>query len=159
MLCTGTRANVRSPPRRRRARILRETRSLRMRRRSAATWDKCLRDWRVTWPASPMITHSPPSHPLTNWPLRHRFQWVRTTGDGLAWVLVMLQLYRPIRETGPRPWTRKREESSPSWLRFLCSWYNFGKIINTVATRCHVLKLKCTKLAFGRGSPRPHGWI
>jgi len=27
-----------------------------------------------------------------------------------------------------------------------------GKIIKTVATRCHVLKLKCTKFDFGWGS-------
>jgi len=28
-------------------------------------------------------------------------------------------------------------------------WYNFGKIIKIVATRCHILKLKCTKFDFG----------
>jgi len=31
-------------------------------------------------------------------------------------------------------------------------WYNFGKIVKIVATRCHILKLKCTKLDFGCGS-------
>ena len=30
--------------------------------------------------------------------------------------------------------------------------YNFGKVIKTVATRCHILKLKCTKLDFDWGS-------
>ena len=30
--------------------------------------------------------------------------------------------------------------------------YNFGKIIKTVATRCHILKLKCTKFDFGWSS-------
>jgi len=32
------------------------------------------------------------------------------------------------------------------------SWYNFGKIIKIVATRCHILKLKCAKFDFGWGS-------
>ena len=27
-------------------------------------------------------------------------------------------------------------------------WYNFGKIIKIVTTRCHILKLKCTKFDF-----------
>jgi len=32
------------------------------------------------------------------------------------------------------------------------------KIVNTVATRCHILKLKCTKFDFGWGSaPEPAG--
>jgi len=30
-------------------------------------------------------------------------------------------------------------------------WHNFWKIINTVATRCHILKLKCTKFDFDAG--------
>ena len=30
-----------------------------------------------------------------------------------------------------------------------CCWYNFVKIVKTVATRCHMLKLKCTKFDFG----------
>jgi len=28
---------------------------------------------------------------------------------------------------------------------------HFGKIIKTVVTRCHILKLKCTKFDFGVG--------
>jgi len=37
-------------------------------------------------------------------------------------------------------------------------WYNFGKIITVVATRCHILKLKCTKFDFDWGSaPDPLG--
>ena len=61
----------------------------------------------------------------------------------------MLQHYRPIEEIGPRPQTRK------SLLCFGCDfsgWYNIGKIIKIVATRSHILKLKCTKFDFGWGS-------
>jgi len=37
-------------------------------------------------------------------------------------------------------------------------WYNFGKVIKTVAIRCHILKLKCSKFDFGWGSdPDPAG--
>jgi len=32
-------------------------------------------------------------------------------------------------------------------------FYNFWKIIKTVATRCHILKLKCTKFDFGSADP------
>jgi len=42
-------------------------------------------------------------------------------------------------ETGPRPRTRKK-----TLLYFGCyfsGWYNFGKIVKIVATRCHILKL------------------
>jgi len=45
-------------------------------------------------------------------------------------------------------------EEKKSFLYFGCDfsgWYNFGKIITTVATICHILKLKCTKFDFGRG--------
>jgi len=46
-------------------------------------------------------------------------------------------------------------ENEKSTLYFGCdfsSWYNFGeKIIKTVATRCHISKLKCTKFDFGCG--------
>jgi len=41
------------------------------------------------------------------------------------------------------------------FLYFGCDfsrWYNFGKIITVVATRCHISKLKCTKFDFGWGS-------
>ena len=33
------------------------------------------------------------------------------------------------------------------------------KIIKIVATRCQILRLKCTKFDFGWGSPRPTSWI
>jgi len=32
---------------------------------------------------------------------------------------------------------------------FCGGWYNFGKIIKTVATGCHISKIKCTKFDFG----------
>ena len=36
--------------------------------------------------------------------------------------------------------------------------YSFGKVVKNVATRCRILKLKCTKVDFGRGSaPNPAG--
>ena len=47
-------------------------------------------------------------------------------------------------------------ESEKSLLYFGCDfsgWYNFWKIIKMVATRCHILQLKCTKFDFGWGSP------
>jgi len=43
-------------------------------------------------------------------------------------------------------------ENEKSLLYFGCDffvWYNFGKMIKTVAIRCHILKLKCTKFDFG----------
>ena len=56
------------------------------------------------------------------------------------WVLLMLQ----------------KQAHGKSLLSFGCcfsgGWYNFGKIIKTVAIRGHILKLKCTKFAFGWGS-------
>jgi len=45
---------------------------------------------------------------------------------------------------GPRPRTRK----GINLLYFGCDfsgWYNFGEIVKIVATRCHILKLKCNK--------------
>jgi len=80
----------------------------------------------------------------------------------------MLQHYLPIPEIDPRPRTRKK-----SLFYFGCDfsgWYNFGKIIKTVVTRCHILKLKCTKFDFDWSSapdplreltalPRPLSWI
>ena len=47
------------------------------------------------------------------------------------------------------------DERKKSLLYFGCDfslWYNFGKIIKIVATRCHILKLKCTKFNFGWSS-------
>ena len=53
------------------------------------------------------------------------------------------------------------DEKKKSLFYFDCdfpAWYNFGKIIKIVATRCHTLKLKCTKFDFGLGSaPDPAG--
>jgi len=53
-------------------------------------------------------------------------------GAGLRWVLLMLQHQAHSRN---RPMALDR----------------FGKIIIIVATRCHISKLKCTKLDFGWG--------
>jgi len=57
--------------------------------------------------------------------------------------------------------TTTEEKTGKSLLCFGCDfsgWYNFGKIIKTVATRCHILKLKCTKFDFGWGfAPDPAG--
>jgi len=40
----------------------------------------------------------------------------------------------------------------------LVQFRNFGKIVKIVATRCHILKPKCTKFDFGWGSaPDPAG--
>jgi len=47
------------------------------------------------------------------------------------------------------------DEKKKSCLYFGCDfsvWYNFGKVVKIVATRCHILKLKCTKFGFGWGS-------
>jgi len=47
------------------------------------------------------------------------------------------------------------DKKKKSLLYFGCDfngWYNFGKIVKTVATRYHILKLKCTKFDFGWGS-------
>jgi len=44
------------------------------------------------------------------------------------------------------------DEKKKSLRYFGCDfsgWYNFGIIIKTVATRCHIYKLKCTKFDFG----------
>jgi len=58
---------------------------------------------------------------------------------------------------GPfKKWARGHgRENEKTLLYFGCDfsgWYNFGKIIKIVATRCHILKLKCTKFDFGGGS-------
>ena len=49
------------------------------------------------------------------------------------------------------------DEKTTSLLCFVCDfsgWYSFGNIIETVATRCHILKLRCNKLDFGLGLPQ-----
>jgi len=52
-------------------------------------------------------------------------------------------------------------ENEKSLLYFGCDfsgWCIFGKTIKTVATGCHILKLKCTEFDFGWGSaPDPAG--
>jgi len=52
-------------------------------------------------------------------------------------------------------------ENEKSLLYFGCdfsAWYNIGKIIIIVATRRHIVKLKCTKFYFSWGSaPDPAG--
>ena len=43
------------------------------------------------------------------------------------------------------------DEKRKSFLYFdrdFSGWYNFRKIIETVVIRCHILKLKCTKVDF-----------
>jgi len=47
------------------------------------------------------------------------------------------------------------DKKKNSLLYFGCDlsgWYNFWKLVKILATRCHILKLKCTKFDFGRGS-------
>jgi len=47
------------------------------------------------------------------------------------------------------------DEKKKSLLYFGCDisgWYNCGKIITIVATRCNILKLKCIKFDFGWSS-------
>ena len=44
---------------------------------------------------------------------------------------------------------RENEKSLVYFDRNFSGWYNFGKIIKTVAIRCHILKRKCTKCDFG----------
>ena len=57
----------------------------------------------------------------------------------------------------PTDTDEKRDKSSPFGCDF-SGWYNFPKIIKIFATRCHILKLKCTKFDFGWGSaPDPAG--
>ena len=56
---------------------------------------------------------------------------------------------RPFKKIRPKATDQK------SLLYFGCDfsrWYTFEKIIKTVATRCHILMLKCAKFSFGWGS-------
>ena len=44
-----------------------------------------------------------------------------------------------------------RRENEKSLFYFGCDfsgWYNFEKIIKTVATRCHILRVKCAEFDF-----------
>ena len=75
------------------------------------------------------------------------------TSAELRWVLPCYRCcsIRPIARNRRTATDEKKRKSS----LYLCSdfsgWYNFGKIIKTVTTRCHILKLKCTKFDFGAG--------
>jgi len=76
---------------------------------------------------------------------------VHTTSDGLRWVLLMLQ-YLTHSRNRPKP---TATDDKKKILYFECDfygWYNFGKIIETDATECHILQLKYTKFDFGRPS-------
>ena len=44
--------------------------------------------------------------------------------------------------------TDEKYKSSPYFGCDFCDWYNFAKIVKTVATRCRILKPKCTKLKY-----------
>ena len=72
---------------------------------------------------------------------------------GLRWMLLTLQYQAR---------SRNRRRESEKNLLFLVVISLVGpisaKIIKTVTTRCHILKLKCTKFHFGWGSaPNPAG--
>jgi len=70
--------------------------------------------------------------------------------DGFSWVLSML-----LHCTHSRNRSTATDMETRSLLYFGChfsGWYNFGKIITIVATRCHILMLKCTKFNLGWGS-------
>jgi len=60
---------------------------------------------------------------------------------------------RKMRNTNPR---RDKKEDGGTKIRY--GQLIFRKIIKTVATRCHILKLKCIEFDFGWGSaPDPAG--
>jgi len=58
---------------------------------------------------------------------------------------------------------RQKKRVAPICLKYSLNCTTFGKvdsqeIIKIVATRCHILKLKCTKFDFGWGfAPDPAG--
>ena len=55
-----------------------------------------------------------------------------------------------IEEIGPRPTAMDDKKNGLLYFgRDFSGSYNFEKIVKTVATRCHMLKLKCTELDFG----------
>jgi len=55
---------------------------------------------------------------------------------------------------GPRPPILQTKHKHTYKLQKICQFgqFIFGKIVKIVATRCHLLKLKCTKFDFGWGS-------
>jgi len=73
-------------------------------------------------------------------------------------VLLVLQHWAHSRNTRPRP-PPARKRSLPYFGCDFSGRYNsFRKIVKTLATRGHILKLKCTKFDFGWGSvPDPAG--
>ena len=58
---------------------------------------------------------------------------------------------------GPRPPILQTKHKHTYKLHKICQFgqFIFGKIIKIVATRSHLIKLKCTKFDFSWGSPRP----
>jgi len=59
----------------------------------------------------------------------------------------------PLSHSINRPTATDEKKKNPLYFGYdFSGWYNFGKIIKTVATRCHILKLKCIKFDFGWGS-------
>jgi len=84
-------------------------------------------------------------------------EWERGKGRGIQrhpqWVR-----RRKIRPTNPQ--SDKNKEVGGTKFKF--GQLIFWKIIKIVATRCHILRLKCTKFDFGWGSqrsPKPSSWI
>ena len=71
---------------------------------------------------------------------------------GLRWVLLMLQHWAQSRNRRPTATDEKtRKVFSISVVISLVGTIS-GNIIKIAATRCHILKLKCTKFDFGCGS-------
>ena len=70
---------------------------------------------------------------------------------GLQWVIFDAAALGPFKKQahGHR---RDNKKSLLYFGRDFSGWYSFGKIIKIVATRCHILKLKCTKFDFRWGS-------
>jgi len=68
---------------------------------------------------------------------------------GLRWVLLMLQHWTHSRN---RPTATDEKKKSLLYFGYdFASWYNFGKIIKTVATRCHIMKHKMHQIQFRLG--------
>jgi len=63
-----------------------------------------------------------------------------------------------IQEIGPCTATDEKKKSLLCVGCDFSGWYTFGKIIKIVATRCYILKLKCTKFDFSWGSVPQPAW-
>jgi len=58
-----------------------------------------------------------------------------------------------VQHSRNRPITTDEKKRSLLYFgRDFSGWCNFGKIMETVVTRCHILNQKCTKFDFGWGS-------